>query len=1025
MISIDDHPPPDPSSSDHQNHHQQKVVSYDLKINNGEKAPAGVSDIDLLKPTDAILDDTNNNPLPNFSIRDYVFGSRCKDISCNWPFSHENLQLCLQYGVKNLLPPFQSLDLINNPSRSRCGVENRLPDEEIVTSSDGKLMGSIEFESHLEKDLKKSHPASSEKTLNTTNRTTVKKHKLFMKLNSGVEPVEEVTPNNFIVSETMLASKVCPVCKTFSSSSNTTLNAHIDRCLSEESSMKWTTNSKIIVKHRIKPRKTRFMVDIYKTAPCCTVEELDRRNGTSWATNSNFPDQELEFQAEEKKEEVTFAPEVNDHEGSVYIDTNGTKVRILSMPKVGTLDDHEARKLQKGGKESKITTEKKKKKAYKQKNRHKIFKLSANSKKFCSLKPHHPVSEAIGGQEEDVAIEERRDKDASENPMKARVHKQMDDLAITRPPWACSKRTDLTKKRKSAMLTKPKEGSPLQDSYENPLGIRSKGGKFSSLKDNPSSASQERDAGSKLNLKRKFSALKKSRVDCLPTEINAVTGPSQDSSKQKSQTDEDTIKKLSFEIVNVLEINTKKSITSKSSNGYSSEDLEISFVDPQLDVESARTDQAPSHSDVQGSFMSLRNSFDDEFSKMVSRLDNKFDIKNIMIGHNPEDCTNDTEKQDNYFQEVDPIPIPGPPGSFLPPSPGGDMVSEELQANSSLTTTSRFHSSEDQYHHDTFDKDSMLDSPISTVSSSSLARSSAIRSDDKLSVGFASLQETSLRYTGVHDVVDQKSSSVKASNSRSIDAIFAEKCPTTSGFQNEQPCVCSRKNGPSYHQESAFESNRKPELFSLINHPKLPPSLPPPPPEPVKSPGDASVKLPFYRDCESAVSPSTPVLRLMGKNLTVVKMDDDDHVPSSQQFIRPPHQQQLHNIQNNDYTCFLYGYPSDDHHRVIFNHNQNGFNPRHFNVYPPKKSRNLADLRPIMAPTDCHRLDIDHNEHDYPWKAAKEVIVIDDSSENEADDRMLQEHMRRNELHDGRWGSSSMLQSNSVGLIPLCPPYPR
>ncbi|KVI02392.1 uncharacterized protein LOC112500109 [Cynara cardunculus var. scolymus] len=1016
MISIDDHPPPDPSSSDHQNHHQQKEVSHELKINNGEKAPASVSNIDLLKPKDSILDDTKN-PLPNFSIRDYVFGSRCKDIASNWPFSQEILQLCLQYGVKNLLPPFQPLDLlISNPNQSgsRCAVENRLPDEEILSSSEGKF--SIEPQCHLEKDLahtksKKSHPASSEKTSNTTNQTAVKKYKFFMKLNSGVERVDqEVTPNNFIVSETMLAAKVCPVCKTFSSSSNTTLNAHIDRCLSEESSMKWTTNPKIIVKHRIKPRKTRLMVDIYKTAPCCTVEELDRRNGTSWATNSNFPDQELEFQAEEKKKESRFVPEATGHDGTVYIDTNGTKVRILSMPKVGTIDDHEARKLQKGGKGSKITAEKKKKKAYRQKNRDKMFKLSPNSKKFCSLKPHHPVSEAIGGQEEDVAIEERCDK-----PMKARENKQMEDLAITRPPLACSKRTHLTKKRRSTMLTKPKEGFPLQDSYEDPLGIRSKGGKFSSLQDNPSSTSQECNAGSKFNPKRKFS-------HCLSKE-NAVMEPSQDSSKQKSRIEEDTSENLSFEIVNVLEAKRKKSVTSKiTANGYSSQELEIAFVDPLLDVESATADEIPSHSDVQErSFMGLRNSFDDQFSKMVSRVDNKFDIDKIMIEHNAEDCMDDIEKEGNYFHEIDPIPIPGPPGSFLPPSPGGDMVSEELQGNSSLTTTSRFQSSEEQYHHD-----HMLDSPISTVSSSSLARS-----DDKLSVGFASLRDTNLSFTNVViDVVDQKSSSVNASNSRSVDAIFKEKGLTPSGFQNhEQPCVCSRKEGvlsknvPSYHQESAiltegaFESNKRPELFSLIiNHPELPSPLPP---ETVKPLADPSVKLPFYRDFESVVRPTTPVLRLMGKNLTVVKTDDD-HQLRTPFCSNPFGHQQLHNIQNNDHTSFFHGYLSDQK-PVIFNHNQNDSKSRHFNVHPP---RNLADLRLITAPTtDCNRLDVDNNEEKSPWKATKEIIVIDDSSENEADARiMLQERMRRNHhLFDG--GVSSAFHHGSFGASNA--PYPR
>ncbi|KAM0018358.1 hypothetical protein Hdeb2414_s0026g00673241 [Helianthus debilis subsp. tardiflorus] len=103
----------------------------------------------------------------------------------------------------------------------------------------------------------------------------------------------------------MGSSNICPVCKVFSSSSNTTLNAHIDRCLSGESTtMKWTADSEVVIKHRIKPRKMRLMADIYKSAAHCTVEELDARNGTCWANNSGFPDHEIEFQGEQEKEEA-------------------------------------------------------------------------------------------------------------------------------------------------------------------------------------------------------------------------------------------------------------------------------------------------------------------------------------------------------------------------------------------------------------------------------------------------------------------------------------------------------------------------------------------------------------------------------------------------------------------------------------------------------------------------------------------------------------------------------------------------
>nr|GEV78648.1 hypothetical protein [Tanacetum cinerariifolium] len=73
----------------------------------------------------------------------------------------------------------------------------------------------------------------------------------------------------------------------------------------------------------------------------------------------------------------------------------------------------------------------------------------------------------------------------------------------------------------------------------------------------------------------------------------------------------------------------------------------------------------------------------------------------ITIWINTKDCMNDTNNQRNYIEDPDPIPIPDPPGSFLPPSPGADMVYEELQGNSSLANTSKVQTSDqDQYRHD-------------------------------------------------------------------------------------------------------------------------------------------------------------------------------------------------------------------------------------------------------------------------------------------------------------------------------------
>ncbi|XP_071730293.1 uncharacterized protein [Rutidosis leptorrhynchoides] len=855
MISVVEHSPTDPPSSNYQNHHHHQQQDQEQQVTH--EALASVSDIDLLNHTvhAANLDDTNNQ-LPNFSIRDYVYGSRFKNIACNWPFSHKSLQLCLLHGVKNILPPFESLDSL----RTNCVDANRLRNEVNLSCFDGK---STNGQSHIEEDL--AYAKSSKST--PASQKMVKKCKFVMKLNSGVDPVQEVNPNNFIVSETM-ASKVCPVCKTFSSSSNTTLNAHIDRCLSEESSMKPTANQKITVKHRIKPRTTRLLVDIYKTAPHCTIEELDRRNGTSWATNSSFPDQELEFQAEkETKEEPkqpTFVPEVADRDGAVYIDKNGKKVRILSMPTFKKLDDREARKLHKRGKASKIIAEnkKKKKKAFV-----KNLKPSTNSKK------------ATSGQEENVGVEDSCNKDESDQPMKARVSAETDDFAITRPPWACSLRTSSAKKMIPA-LTKPKEGV-------DPSVIGSKEIKFPSLEKNLS----------KLNLKRKVSVLETSRHQCLSIEDN-VTAPSQNTLEKKSRLEEYTDEKLSSEMVCVLDVEKKNSV-----NG-------VPF---------------------QGSFTGIKNHMDDEFSDQY--LDD-----NVMIEHNTEDLMDPLQKDGDYFVEVDPIPIPGPPGSFLPPSPGADMVSEELQGNSSLTTMSRVHSSEDQNHHDVMNHDFITDSPISTISNAIFAKSS---------------ENFSLA----------KKKSMNIDDLRPVDA---EKGPYLSAFNrqesSEQDLELNRRGN---------SMNFRSDLFPLTLLP----------PQTVKSSADAPAKFPDYRYCES-VSPTTPVLRLMGKNLTVVNTDDE-------QFRPPPSPSPLNpRIKNVNDNSFFYGHSSQHYIDFSQSQSQNGSVAQNFNLRPPDNSTYLSQSRPV---NELHTM--------FPSARngpTKELIVIDDSSENEGDDHMSKGQMRRN-----------------------------
>ncbi|KAJ0751431.1 hypothetical protein HanLR1_Chr05g0193351 [Helianthus annuus] len=178
-----------------------------------------------------------------------------------------------------MLPPFQSLESLRNNSSS----------EEIISPCNGKSKSNPE----LTLESRKSKISHTHIQLGL-GQTKSKKPKPVLGSSRKTE-----------TETTMGSSKTCPVCKVFSSSSNTTLNAHIDRCLSGESTtMKWTADSEVVIKHRIKPRKMRLMADVYKSAAHCTVEELDARNGTCWANNSGFPDHEIEFQGEQEKEEA-------------------------------------------------------------------------------------------------------------------------------------------------------------------------------------------------------------------------------------------------------------------------------------------------------------------------------------------------------------------------------------------------------------------------------------------------------------------------------------------------------------------------------------------------------------------------------------------------------------------------------------------------------------------------------------------------------------------------------------------------
>ncbi|ONM16778.1 hapless 8 [Zea mays] len=235
-----------------------------------------------------------------------------------------------------------------------------------------------------------------------------------------------------------MASKTCPVCKVFASTSNTTLNAHIDQCLSVESNTELVET--VLVKPKVKPRKKRLMVDIYKTALPYTLEDLDRRNCTNWAVELAMSPVSKEVCTENGSPEVvSFDRRDDEREGDVYVDSNGIKIRILSkcndVPLV-LKDDLGSSKVAKHGTGKGILMSKKMLKSKLLKNK----KLKMHGKKYN--KTSHLNSQVQADPHDDINEETSEEERNAWNPSESTSNCG----SRTMQQWVCSKRSDINKK---------------------------------------------------------------------------------------------------------------------------------------------------------------------------------------------------------------------------------------------------------------------------------------------------------------------------------------------------------------------------------------------------------------------------------------------------------------------------------------------------------------------------------------------------------------------------------------------------
>ncbi|KAH0981444.1 hypothetical protein GBA52_008621 [Prunus armeniaca] len=109
-----------------------------------QKNPAGVSQSMHQQTTsNNNLEEPDKRP---FSIRQYVLACRQKDVLSNWPFPEKYLQICLNYGISDVLPPLESHNSAIQSLRGAVGLNCTQQDDENVDYSKDKEPDTIEQE---------------------------------------------------------------------------------------------------------------------------------------------------------------------------------------------------------------------------------------------------------------------------------------------------------------------------------------------------------------------------------------------------------------------------------------------------------------------------------------------------------------------------------------------------------------------------------------------------------------------------------------------------------------------------------------------------------------------------------------------------------------------------------------------------------------------------------------------------------------------------------------------------------------
>ncbi|XP_020264259.1 uncharacterized protein LOC109840148 isoform X2 [Asparagus officinalis] len=394
---------------------------------------------------------------PNFSIRDYVFKSRSKDISTNWPFHEQLLELCLNNGINDLLPPLQPPNLV----RDHCLRKEVRPEQ---------LPKCVENKTAFENE-------ESEEDVELEHLIRLPKERIEFKLNqSGQSDINASSVTSHDLSEKIAGEHLKKKCKMSSGKEISRLEDSV--VVSDPMASKYNATREVteFTKPKVKPRKKRLMVDIYTTAPHCTLEDLDRRNGTNWATTlapvapangigleterSTFATSPPENDTNSESKRVKFASldVVSEGKlGDIYVDSNGTKLLILSQPNESSplvpRNNFKPKKYGKGLKASQSCSNIAKKKFLKPKSSEFMID-NPQRRKLRMRKGFQGENKATT---DEYYIEVNQEKEESMSQL-LNAHDQVKNSeASTLGHWVCSKRSDLSKKLDNKGITKGSE----------------------------------------------------------------------------------------------------------------------------------------------------------------------------------------------------------------------------------------------------------------------------------------------------------------------------------------------------------------------------------------------------------------------------------------------------------------------------------------------------------------------------------------------------------------------------------------